>query len=174
SEACEEAFDQRLSGGFTKLYSMPVRPLTVRDKTRITCSVCLRRQDLKEAVRELPAGTVKEVAKKLAARHRFRRGTDQFSAAERQIPLSILNPLATYRPSVASGIALHAFNAAMGDGMAPLSLPEIDSPDIPAAGRAALVADLPAEVLKWSGQTLVNELCKFLKKGSIETCGLRP
>jgi orotate phosphoribosyltransferase len=165
SEACEEAFDQRLSGGFTKLYSMPVRPLTVRDKTRITCSVCLRRQDLKEAVGELPAGVVKEVAKRLAATPRFRSGSEKRSSSEHQIPLCIMNPLATYRPNVASGIALHALHAAMGDGMAPLSLPEIDSPDIPAARRAALVADLPAGVLKWSGQTLVNELCEFLKKG---------
>jgi hypothetical protein len=165
SEACEEAFDQRLSGGFTKLYSMPVRPLTVRDKTRITCSVCLRRQDLKEAVRELPAGTVKEVAKKLAATPRFRSGSEKRSSSEHQIPLCIMNPLASYRPSVASGIALHALHAAMGDGMAPLSLPEIASEDIPAARRAALVADLPAGVLQWSGPSLVNELCEFLKKG---------
>lgn len=165
SEACEEAFDQRLSGGFTRLYSMPVRPLTVRDKERITCSVCQRRQELKNAVGELPAGTVKEVAKKLAATPRFRRRAEKPSGGEHQIPLSILNPLAKYRPSVASGIALHALGAAMGDGMPPLSLPEIDSQDIPAAWRAALVADLPAGVLKWSGSSLVNELCEFLRKG---------
>ena len=165
SEACEQALDQRLSGGFTKLYSMPVRPLTVRDKTRITCSVCLRRQDLKEAVGELPAGTVKELAKKLAATPRFRSGSEKRSSSEHQIPLCIMNPLASYRPSVASGIALHALHAAMGDGMAPLSLPEIASEDIPAARRAALVADLPAGVLQWSGPSLVNELCEFLKKG---------
>lgn len=169
SEACEEAFDQRLTAGFTKLYSMPVRPLTVRDRGRITCSVCLRRQDLKKAIGELPPGTVKEVAKKLvAAAPRYRRRTETPPAAERKAPqlsLYAQSPLATYRPSVASGIALHALHAAMGDGMAPLSLPEIASHDISAPRRAALVADLPAGVLKWSGPSLVRELCEFLKRG---------
>jgi orotate phosphoribosyltransferase len=169
SEACEEAFDQRLTAGFTKLYSMPVRPLTVRDKSRITCSVCLRRQDLKKAIGELPPGAVKDVAKKLAAAApRYRRRTESSPGIERQAPqlsLYARSPLATYRPSVASGIALHALHAAMGDGMAPLSLPEIASHDISAQRRAALVADLPAGVLKWSGPSLERELCEFLKKG---------
>ena len=170
SEACEEALDQRLTGGFTKLYSMPVRPLTVRDRVPITCSVCLRRQDLKKAVGELPPGTVREVAKKLvAAVPRYRRRTESSPEVERQAPqlsLYARSPLATYRPSVASGIALHALHAAMGDGMAPLSLPEIASYDISATRRAALVADLPAGVLKWSGPSLEHELCEFLKRGT--------
>ena len=170
SEACEEAFDQRLTGGFTKLYSMPVRPLTVRGSTQITCSVCLRRQDLKKAVGELPPGTVKDLAKKLvAAAPRYRRRTESPPVAERQAPqlsLYARSPIATYRPSVASGIALHALHAAMGDGMAPLSLPEIASYDISAPRRAALVADLPAGVLKWSGPSLEHELCEFLKRGT--------
>jgi orotate phosphoribosyltransferase len=170
SEACEEAFDQRLTAGFTKLYSMPVRPLTVRDRSRITCSVCLRRQDLKKAIGELPPGTVKEVAKRLvAAAPRYRRRMERPSGVERQAPqlsLYAQSPLATYRPSIASGIALHALHAAMGDGMAPLSLPEIASHDISAPRRAALVADLPAGVLKWSGPSLEHELCEFLKRGT--------
>lgn len=169
SEACEEAFDQRLTAGFTKLYSMPVRPLTVRDRTRVTCPVCLRRQDLRKAIGELPPGTVKEVAKKLvAAAPRFRRRTETTRGDERQtpqLPLYALSPLATCRPSVASGIALHALHAAMGDGMAPLSLPEIAAHDISAPRRAALVADLPAGVLRWSGPSLEHELCGFLKRG---------
>jgi len=53
----------------------------------------------------------------------------------------------------------------MGDGMAPLSLPEIASNNIPSAKRAALVADLPAGVLKWSGPPLLEQLCRFLKRG---------
>jgi orotate phosphoribosyltransferase len=170
SEACEEAFDQRLTGGFTKLYSMPVRPLTVRDRAGITCSVCLRRQDLKKAVGDLPPGTVKDMAKKLvAAVPHYRRRTESPPDIERQAPqlsLYARSPLATYRPSVASGIALHALHAAMGDGMAPLSLPEIASYDISAPRRAALVADLPAGVLKWSGPSLERELCEFLRRGA--------
>jgi orotate phosphoribosyltransferase len=170
SEACEEAFDQRLTAGFTRLYSMPVRPLTVRCRERITCSVCLRRQDLKKAVGELPPGTVKDIARKLvAAAPRYRRRAESPPGAERQAPqlsLYARSPLATYRPSITSGIALHALYAAMGDGMAPLSLPEIASYDISAPRRAALVADLPAGVLKWSGPSLEHELCEFLKRGA--------
>ena len=149
---------------------MPVRPLTVRGSTQITCSVCLRRQDLKKAVGALPPGTVKDVAKKLvAAAPRYRRRTESPPVAERHAPqlsLYARSPIATYRPSVASGIALHALHAAMGDGMAPLSLPEIASYDISAPRRAALVADLPAGVLKWSGPSLEHELCEFLKRGT--------
>lgn len=176
SEACEEAFDQRLTAGFTKLYSMPVRPLTVRDRARVTCSVCLRRQDLKKAVGELPPGTVREVAKKLVAvPRRHGRRTEKAPGATRQAPQPSLyaqSSLATYRPSIASGIALHALHAAMGDGMAPLSLPEIASHDISASVRAALVADLPTGVLKWSGLSLECELCEFLKRGTDRTVWL--
>jgi hypothetical protein len=54
----------------------------------------------------------------------------------------------------------------MGDGMAPFSLPEIASYDISATRRAALVADLPAGVLKWSGPSLEREFCEFLRRGT--------
>jgi orotate phosphoribosyltransferase len=169
SEVCERSFDERLSGGFVRLYSMPVRPITVRDKNRMNCSVCQRRQDLKQAVAELPAGRVREVAKRLSAGPRFRRRTvpaaPSILSGERQGALFPLGPLSTCRPGVASGIALHALHAAMGDGMAPLSLPEIASNNIPSAKRAALVADLPAGVLKWSGPPLLEQLCGFLKRG---------
>jgi orotate phosphoribosyltransferase len=169
SEVCEKSFDERLSGGFVRLYSMPVRPITVRDKNRMNCSVCQRRQALKQAVAELPAGRVREVAKKLSAGPRFRRRTVPAApstlSGERQNALFPLGPLSTCRPGVASGIALHALHAAMGDGMAPLSLPEIASNNIPSAKRAALVADLPAGVLKWSGPPLLEQLCGFLKRG---------
>jgi hypothetical protein len=50
--------------------------------------------------------------------------------------------------------------------MAPLSLPKIASYDISAPRRAALVADLPAGVLKWSGPSLERELCEFLRRGA--------
>jgi hypothetical protein len=54
----------------------------------------------------------------------------------------------------------------MGDGMAPLALPEISSSNISPARRAALVADLPAGALNWSGAPLQEELCGFLKRGT--------
>jgi hypothetical protein len=85
------------------------------------------------------------------------------SEAEMKAELAKRRKASKSAPEVASGIALHA---AMGDGMAPLSLPEIAAYDISAARRAALVADLPAGVLKWSGPSLENELCEFLKRGT--------
>ena len=66
---------------------------------------------------------------------------------------------------VASGIALHALHAAMGAGMAPLSLRK-SLLTISVPRRAALVADLPAGVLQWSGPSLGHELCEFLKRGT--------
>jgi len=166
SEACEETLNHRLSGGFTRLYSMPVRPFTVHDEKSTTCPFCLRRQDLDKAVGELPAGPLKELAKKLADRTRHSRRIEKASGGERQLALLPLSPFVTFRPGVGSGIALHALYAAMGDGMAPLSLPEISSQDISAAQRAALVADLPPAALRSNGSPLEKEFCEFLRKGT--------
>jgi orotate phosphoribosyltransferase len=166
SEGCEEALDERFSSGFTRLYSMPVRPITVHDKTRGRCPVCQRRQSLREAVTELPAGPIRDLANQLASTPRFRRRIERSAGstvtAGRQIALF---PLARCRRGVASGVALHALHAAMGDGMAPLSLPEVADAGIPPTNRAALVADLPPGALAWSGQPLVNDLCAYLRGG---------
>jgi hypoxanthine-guanine phosphoribosyltransferase len=164
SEACEKAFDERLSGRFVRLYSMPVRPITVRDNNQMTCPVCQRRQDLREAIGAFPNGPVREVAKKLLPARRFRSPARAVRA--RQMTLFPQDPLEACRPAIASGIALHALHAAMNDGMAPLILPEIGSSEYSSAKRAALVADLPAGTLKWSGQPLTDQLCEFLRTGS--------
>ena len=161
SEGCEKAFDKRLNGGFVRLYSMPVRPVTVRDKRRTNCSVCLRREHLRQAIADLPEGPVQEVAKKLVPARRFWRQIAAVGA--HQMALFPQGPLGTCRPSVVSGIALHALHAAMNDGMAPLSLPEIASSEYSGAKRAALVADLPPGALE---PPLLEQLREFLKKGS--------
>ncbi len=163
SEPAEEALDQRFSAGFTRLYSIPFRPITVRDRSRQRCPVCRRRQQLLDAVSELPEGPARELAKGLASARRFRRRTiTSMSTTSRQIALF---PLSRCRRGVASGITLHALCTAMGDGMAPLSLPELNDAAVPSASRAAMVQDLPPGALAWSGKPLMNELQAYLRRG---------
>jgi hypothetical protein len=166
SEACEEALDCRLDGGFTRLYSMPVRPITVRDRVRSQCPVCQRRQELRDAISELPGGPIKDLASKLASSRRFRARNTEIRDAQPQPTQIGLFPLGKCRRSVASGITLHALHAARGDGMAPLRLPEIGDGSIPASNRAALVANLPTSTLEWSGEVLVQDLKAYLKRGA--------
>lgn len=168
SEGCEKAFDKRLTGHFVRLYSMPVRPITVRDNSRINCPVCQRRQNLRVAIAELPEGSVRDVAKKLVSWPTFRRRKASVGTG-RQLALFSKGPLSTCRRSVASGVTLHALHAAMNDGMAPLSLPEITCKEYSVANRAALLADLPAETLTWSGPTLLGQLREVLKKETDKT-----
>src|SRR3989442_7212532 len=88
SEPGEEALDRRLSGGFTRLYSIPVRPIAVRDRSRQRCPVCRRRQELRDAVSELPKGPARELATELAVAPRFgKRATTSTPTASRQIAL---------------------------------------------------------------------------------------
>jgi Orotate phosphoribosyltransferase len=164
SEGCEKAFDERLTGRFVKLYSMPVRPVTVRNNSRMNCPVCQRRQNLRVTIAELPEGAVRDAARKLMLVRGFRKKAAAMHS--RQLALFSRNPLATCRRSVASGIALHALHAAMNDGMAPLSLPEIASHEYPVENKAALIADLPAETLAWSKPELLEQLKECLKTGA--------
>jgi len=168
SESCENALDSRLSGGFVRLYSLPIRPITVYDKGWQRCPVCRRREELRETLAQLPSGPAQELARQLAAVTRFPRWRRKAATATaRQIPL-FRQPffLAECRRGVASGIALHALHAAAGDGMAPLSLPEISDDTIPRVNRVAMLEDLPGGVLGWSGEPLENDLIGYLEAGS--------
>jgi orotate phosphoribosyltransferase len=163
SEACEEALDARLTGGFVRLYSLPVRPVTVRDKTAKHCPVCCRSAELKEASVRLPPGRARDLARAVATGRKSFRRRDAEKLKARQVPLF---PLVACRRGVASGIALHALHAAMGDGMAPLTLPEIGNPTIPHANRAAMIEDLPAGALSWGGHALRKDLLEYLRTGT--------
>jgi orotate phosphoribosyltransferase len=143
SEACESALNERLNGHFVKLYSLPIRPVTVRDGNRRNCFLCQSRQTM---------GRTKK--------HRFARHRSPL----RQSSLS-LTPLTDYRLGVISGITLHALNAAKNNGMAPLSLPEITSNEYPSAKKAALVRYLPPGTLQWSGSQFREQLLESLRRG---------
>ena len=73
------------------------------------------------------------------------------------------------RPSVASGVTLHALHASANNGMAPLTLPELLDEDIPARNRALMVENLPEGVLRWSGSCLLKDLRQVLVDGKRET-----
>ena len=66
--------------------------------------------------------------------------------------------LDTCRPGIASGVTLHALNAARTNGMAPLRLPELMDRHIPPKNRAAMVENLPTGVVAWSEEFLVRDL----------------
>jgi hypothetical protein len=50
----------------------------------------------------------------------------------------------------------------MNDGMAPLELPEVSAPWVPANKRAAMLESLPSGSIKWSGQSFERELMNCL------------
>jgi hypothetical protein len=54
----------------------------------------------------------------------------------------------------------------MGDGMAPLRLPEISDATIPRSNRAAMIEDLPASAVIWSGDPLQRDLLQYLNTGT--------
>jgi orotate phosphoribosyltransferase len=163
SEGCEQALDERLGGGFTYLYSLPVRPITVHDRRRSQCPACRRRSYLHDTIATLPKGGARDLAKQLeAVKARFR-GRKREISRSRAIPTQIaLFPLQRCRRGVASGIALHALHASMGDGMAPLVLPELRDPTIPARNKAAILEDLPPTAVLWSGEALREDLRTYL------------
>jgi hypothetical protein len=148
SEGCEDAFDTRLRAGFARLFSLPVRPITVHNRSQ--CTMCERRDNLQEAVTELPAGPVRELAKQLASAPRFRRRADKSEPPSVRIARQIaLFPLERCRRGVASGIALHALHAAMWNGMAHLSLPELTYDNIPPGTGPPWLRTSPRE--RWNG-----------------------
>ena len=85
---------------------------------------------------------------------------------ERQLTLFSGNEptfLKTCRPAIASGITLHALNAARTNGMAPLRLPELTDQHIPWKNRAAMVENLPTGVIAWSEGFLEQDLEAVLR-----------
>jgi len=58
---------------------------------------------------------------------------------------------------------LHALHASMGNGMAPVVLPEISDSRLPISNRTAILEDLPVATLKkWSGDALFQDLAERL------------
>jgi hypothetical protein len=106
--------------------------------------------------------------------HLRRRGRRSVPAAQpnrnRELQLTLFpigeRFLENCRESVASGVTLHALNAAMTNGMAPLTLPELFNSRISTRSRTAMVENLPQGAVEWSGEVLADDLREFLSKGT--------
>lgn len=167
-ESAEKAFSDRFSGGFLRLFNLPVRPVVVRGTPRENCPYCQRKMALSYAATE----TQSEAIQKLAS---FRR---------RIVPTGEANPTRTIQsvqrtlfeatssspflesctPRVAGGVALHSLYAAQNNGMASLSLRELTDERLPVKTREAMVADLPIGAVAWSQGVLDQELFASLKE----------
>jgi hypothetical protein len=161
-ESLEQALAQRLNGGFARLFSFAIPPREGQ------CPTCQAREVAATISLRLPAGSAKRLAEHLA--ERSRRGQPSSVAKTTRLRPSQLalfpardRILALCRRSrEASGATLNALYTAMGDGMAPLSLPELFDHAIPPKHKIAILEHLPKGVLEWKGQTLVDQLHRVL------------
>lgn len=167
TEGCEDAFNARLSGGFHSLFRLPIRPIIIRGNHRDLCPVCRRKAALKAVGEDSGVEAVRLWAEHVT-RRRWHSVSSELRTPVRETQLSLFKLgdefLRGCRESVASGVTLHALNAAMTNGMAPLSLPELLNERIPSQNRAAMVQNLPQAALEWSGDPLAHDLITFLEK----------
>ena len=162
TDSCEAAFSARLSGGFRKLYQLPVRPIVIRGTSVDICPVCQRNEALREVANQSSVASLIRWAENLRRRPvTTTRDRVEHAPPEKQLTLFSGNErafLETCRPAIASGITLHALNAAQTNGMAPLRLPELTDQHIPWKNRAAMVENLPTGVIAWSEGFLEQDL----------------
>ena len=167
TEGCEDAFNARLSGGFHSLFRLPIRPIIIRGRHQHLCPVCRRKAALRSVGEKSGVQAVQRWAEHVTQRRRHPVSNPvKGPVRETQLALFKLGDefLSSCRESVASGVTLHALNAAMTNGMAPLSLPELLNERIPSQNRAAMVQNLPQAALEWSGDSLAHDLILFLQK----------
>jgi orotate phosphoribosyltransferase len=168
TETCEQAFDTRLTNGFSWLFHFPIRPVVIRGPDVSLCPVCRRRAALKAIADRSPSPEVRQWCEYVVSRIRIPRQTvEPPENAERQLSLFPQSDefIRSCRSSVASGVTLHALNAAMNNGMAPLTLPELTNANIPVRNRAAMIENLPQSAIEWSGEVLLDDLREFLAHG---------
>jgi len=162
---CEDAFNLRLSGGFRRLFNLPIRPVAIRGDRKDLCPVCRRKNAIRRFAEDSDIEALEEWADGLLKMHRAGCDEDQ-RRKHKQLLLFDEEPfLSGCGAAVASGITLHALGAASTNGSAPLSLPELFDERIPWRARASMVENLPAGVLEWAGNTLVSDLLNLLSKG---------
>jgi hypothetical protein len=168
--SAEEAFRERLGAGFHRLYHLPVRPVLIHGDHPELCPVCQRKAAVTNAARDSRLEAIRNLASWLSQRHR-RSGAPAVAPPRpdhlRQgslFPLCDSAFLESCGSRVASGVTLHSLNAAMTNGMAPLSLPEVRNGRIPARNRIAMLDYLPAGVLDWSRGHLDRELEEILSR----------
>lgn len=167
-ESAEESFRARLSGGFHRLYHLPVRPVLISCDDRDVCPVCQRKAAVTRAAQESRLEAIRQLAAWLSQRGRRPQGgaPDAGSSGSR-VDEPALFPaetsfLATCSSQVASGVTLHSLHAAMTNGMAPLALPEVSNPQIPRRNRLAMLENLPVGVVEWSRGVLDRQLGNLL------------
>jgi orotate phosphoribosyltransferase len=163
SPPCEAAFARRLSGGFHRLYSLPIRPVAIRGDRLDLCPVCRRKNAIRQFAEESDMAGLEQWATRLlsarrgpAERH-VRKRDRQLSLFDRETPF-----LSSCGAAVASGVTLHALGAASTNGSAPLVLPELSDDRIPWRVRATMVENLPPGILEWTGNTLESDLVGVL------------
>jgi len=169
TETCEQAFAARLPAGFAWLYHLPIRPVLIRGENDNLCPICQRRAALEQVAEASGVDAIQRWTQHLKRRGRRSVPSTQ-SNRDREVQLALF-PIGeqffeSCRESVASGVTLHALNAAMTNGMAPLTLPELFNSRIPTRSRTAMVENLPQGVVEWSGEVLADDLREFLHKGT--------
>jgi orotate phosphoribosyltransferase len=169
TEGCEDAFNARLNGGFHSLFRLPIRPIVIRGGDRGLCPVCRRNTALREVGHDSGVEAIRLWAEHLTQRHGHAASKD-LKPVEPEHQLALFKTgdefLRGCRESVASGVTLHALNAAMTNGMAALSLPELRNDRIPSQNRAAMVRNLPRGAFEWSGDVLTQDLLSYLRNST--------
>lgn len=169
TESAEESFRARLSGGFHRLYHLPVRPVLISCNDRDVCPVCQRRAAVTRAAQESRLEAIKQLAAWLSQRggRQGSRGDTEGSTTPACQPMLFpaeTSFLARCSSQVASGVTLHSLHAAMTNGMAPLALPEMSDPQIPRRNRLAMLENLPVGVVEWSCGVLDRQLQDLLAR----------
>lgn len=173
SEGCEEALNARLTGGFYRLFNLPIRPVVIRGHSHSLCPVCQQRSALEHIVDETESDAIEQFYQ-----HRFRpkflpnnasiTASNDNEANEVQqtlFPETAPRFLSRCRASVARGLTLHSLYAAKNNGMAPLALPELLDEDVSSRNKEAMVKDLPCGALSWSSGFLDQDLERLLASG---------
>lgn len=175
SDSQEAALSTQLGGRFFRLYQLPIRPRTIPDSLRHFCPVCRGRDELQKAASESHFRPIQELQAEIRSRQARRpsapnslalaakRERQLRLAAEAEVPL-----LEHCRRATASGITLHSLHAAMNNGMAPLTLPEICDDRIPASSRCAMLEHLGADAWAWSGNTLFADAKRLLNERDLD------
>lgn len=151
----EAAFNRRLNGGLISLYSLPIQPVVIRAHRRALCPICRHKDALNAAASLSGDEAIERWAKWLSRPPKWpQSGAVSPRRAYAQLRLFPQSETTEFFVScsgrVASGVTLHALNAARSNGMAPLALPELTNSEIPAVTRAAMLRHLPDCVLEWN------------------------
>ena len=172
SERCEEAFNSRLEGGFHRIANIPIRPYK---GSKQDCPVCRARESVRQCAEE------SEMTELMAhfdyiygpggGPPRDGKETTDTPEEEASPEYEATHPfLAKCRSRTASGVVLNNLYTSQNNGMAALSLPEINDHGLGWQTRTAMVRHLPYGVLEWSKGYLDRDLETYIDNG--EECSV--